>query len=76
MGKNDKTEKQAATENGEYGKPIYISLNGNGWQENGYLLSIAIERAQHYHAPLYVTSMVGGSNLPPPCPPSFPNCHG
>ncbi len=74
--KNAKTGKGVATEDGNYGSPIYLTLNGNNWGVNTYYLINAIHEAQEYNAPLYVTTNVGGSNFPPPCPPAFPNCNG
>lgn len=78
---NKKTDKTGSTnqvqeENGNYGQPIYLTLNGNNWGVNTYYLINAIHEAQEYNAPLYVTSNSGGPPQPPPCPPAFPNCHG
>lgn len=67
--------KEAAEEpTKKYGAPIYLTLAGNGWRENAAYLTTAIYQAQEAHAPLYVTSQVGGANDPPKCPPGFPNC--
>lgn len=77
MGKRKKTVKQEAAveEAGSY-SPIYLVLNGNNITVNNYYLNTAIEQAQEYGVPLYVTSNAGQPGNPPPCPPGFPNCYG
>lgn len=74
MKSTGKTAKQVATESGEYGSPIYLTLNGNDWATNSVYLTVALHEANEYHSPLYVTSNSGGSTKPPNCPPGFPNC--
>lgn len=68
---NTQAQKAAAT---GYGKPIYLTLNGNSWRENSVYLTVAIHEANKNGSPLYVTSNIGGPPDPPPCPPGFPNC--
>lgn len=76
MKKKEATDSTKAVqeESSSYGPPIYLTLNGNGWDVNSVYLTVAIEEAQEYNSTLYVTSNVGGPNNPPPCPPGFPNC--
>lgn len=73
--KKNKTGKQPQEESGNYA-PIYLVLNGNNVVVNNYYLRTAIEEANEYGVPLYVTSNAGAPKDPPPCPPNFPNCHG
>lgn len=75
MKKKGKTAKQQQEESGSY-TPIYLVLNGNNVVVNNYYLRTAIEEAREYGVPLYVTSNAGAPKDPPPCPPSFPQCHG
>ena len=75
-----KREKTASTsqepeKNSEYA-PIYLVLNGNNLVVNNYLMRTAIEEANEYGVPLYVTSNAGAPKDPPPCLPGQPNCHG
>ena len=73
----DKPKKVEATEGGEeeYHPPIYCNLNGNGWRENSVYLQMCLYDSRIYNRPLYINGNVGGSGLPPNCPPGFPNCH-
>lgn len=75
--KNEKTAstEEAAEEVSNY-SPIYLVLNGNNITVNNYYLNTAIEQAQEYGVPLYVTSNAGQPGNPPPCPPAFPKCYG
>lgn len=75
--KNVKTDNisQVQEESGSYA-PIYLVLNGNNLVVNNYLMRTAIEEANEYGVPLYITSNAGKPSDPPPCPPSQPNCHG
>lgn len=66
--------KEAQEEHSEYGSPIYLNLNGNGWAENSVYLTMALYESREYNRPLYVNGNVGGSFKPPSCPPGFPNC--
>lgn len=56
--------------------PIYLVLNGNNLVVNNYLMRIAIDEANEYGVPLYITSNAGSPKDPPPCVPGQPNCHG
>lgn len=56
--------------------PIYLVLNGNNLVVNNYLMKTAIEEANEYGVPLYITSNAGAPKDPPPCLPGQPNCHG
>lgn len=56
--------------------PIYLVLNGNNLVVNNYLMKTAIEEANEYGVPLYITSNAGAPKDPPPCLPGQPHCHG
>lgn len=67
--------KAEVSEDGEEYKPaIYLALQGNDWETNGYLLSVAIAEARAHDQKLYVVNQSGGPPDPPPCPNGFPNC--
>lgn len=73
-GKTVSTNQEEPEGSGEYGTPIYLNLNGNGWDVNSVYLTQALYESRTYNRPLYVTSNVGGPQGPPSCPPGFPNC--
>lgn len=78
--KTAKPKKAEATENGSYGgSPIYLTLNGNNWQVNGFYFNQALIDSLENNRPLYVNANAGAPNLPPPCVPgmpNYPNCGG
>lgn len=75
--KKEKTDKaRVAQEDTTNYAPIYLVLNGNNLVVNNYLMRIAIEEANEYGVPLYITSNAGAPKDPPPCLPNQPNCHG
>lgn len=80
MAKRSKTvkpKKAAHTESGDYGSPIYMTINAsNNYYLAAGLVAKAVEEAAEYKSVLYLTVNSGNPPLPPVCPPGDPRCTG
>lgn len=79
MAKKKVTAKPKAghTGSGDYGSPIYMTINAsNNYYLAAGLVAKAVEEAAEYKSVLYLTVNSGNPPFPPVCPPGDPKCQG